>query len=385
MPIKTLGHRYPRLGRISLGYQVPTGRMRGDRVETRPVVSDTLVFHSASIQRLEVLQAHYGGQITPSPLDEDKLHLVSETTEIPVLFPSIDMDRVFSQWYEAWATSGLVRRCDGEVCGLWRDPSSGDYQPVERPCICDAENLPDKDRCNPVVRLYVIPADCFLELEEWGVWMATSAGYNSNAELKGDMDLLSILLHRAGLGVRLKLAVWQAPSAKHGDRPALRINLEGTPVDALAGAGFDIPSLGGGGDGNPIAELPVGGYVPEPEPVSGPGPEGTPLEADGPVKGEGTRPTGGGSGPVASPHPIVHGIPLPHTVIAPTPATDYDPKITRAQEALILSRGAALNLTATQVGDIFSAMNGFELAAAKRDTATKFLVWLKQVQREEPA
>ena len=46
-------------------------------------------------------------------------------------YPSTEMN--FSTWKEAWAAGGLVHRCDGETCTIWRTPD-GKYSQVPKPC-----------------------------------------------------------------------------------------------------------------------------------------------------------------------------------------------------------------------------------------------------------
>jgi hypothetical protein len=46
-------------------------------------------------------------------------------------YPSTEMN--FSTWKEAWAAGGLVHRCDGETCQIWRTPD-GKYSQEPKPC-----------------------------------------------------------------------------------------------------------------------------------------------------------------------------------------------------------------------------------------------------------
>jgi hypothetical protein len=46
-------------------------------------------------------------------------------------YPSTEMN--FSTWKEQWAAGGLVHRCDGETCQIWRTPD-GKYSQTPKPC-----------------------------------------------------------------------------------------------------------------------------------------------------------------------------------------------------------------------------------------------------------
>lgn len=115
MPIRGLTDnvipRFPRLGKLRKGGEKPqTGNRPGAELEYFRFTSENPAivgaFHEA-----------YGTQ--PAML------------RVYLPYPSVEMN--FSTWKEAWAAGGLVHRCDGETCQIWRTPD-GKYSQVPKPC-----------------------------------------------------------------------------------------------------------------------------------------------------------------------------------------------------------------------------------------------------------
>lgn len=115
MPIKNLTDnvipRFPRLGKLRKGGEKPQiGNRPGAELEYFRFTSENPAivgaFHEA-----------YGTQ--PAML------------RVYLPYPSVEMN--FSTWKEAWAAGGLVHRCDGETCQIWRTPD-GKYSQVPKPC-----------------------------------------------------------------------------------------------------------------------------------------------------------------------------------------------------------------------------------------------------------
>ena len=103
--------RFPRLGKLRKGGEKPaTGNKPGAELSYFRFTSENpaivAAFHEA-----------YGTQ--PAML----------RCYLP--YPSTEMN--FSTWKEAWAAGGLVHRCDGETCTIWRTPD-GKYSQVPKPC-----------------------------------------------------------------------------------------------------------------------------------------------------------------------------------------------------------------------------------------------------------
>lgn len=237
MPNKRLAKRFPRLGRISVGFQnAKPKKKKPDELQPYPVRSKTFVIHSDDQAALEIWQKHCGGKIKTSPLDDEKLYLQTELTALPIVLAPGPLDLVLSSWMEAWASSGLVRKCDGNTCVLHRlapvgDEKVGSLSTEEIFCPCQDDGLTGDDACKPVVRLSVLPAEFALELGV-GVWVVTSGGWNTNTELVNDLEFINSLV---GLrpGMRLMLSVEQVPSS-HGPVPKMSVTLDGSIKEALA-------------------------------------------------------------------------------------------------------------------------------------------------------
>lgn len=284
MPIRTLQRRFPRLGRISAGYQdskLKDGGKPGEIV-TFPRRSQTLVFGSDDLARVEVLQAQYGGEIKTSPLstpEDEKYYLVSEATRMRVVLPAGASDqRTCTQWMEAYSATGLVRRCDGIECGLHRLPATkkkvrgreievpGDMSHEPIACVCESDDLGEKDRCKPVVRLAVLPADddVWQRIRGIGVWIVHSGGWASNTELASDIELIENLVGDTGAGLPLALELVQVAS-RHGDIPMFRLNVQTTPAEAAALRGVTRVSALAAVQASELAapedEYPVGTFV----------------------------------------------------------------------------------------------------------------------------
>jgi hypothetical protein len=103
--------RFPRLGKLRKGGEKPTtGNKPGAELSYFRFTSENPAivgaFHEA-----------YGTQ--PAML------------RVYLPYPSTEMN--FSTWKEAWAAGGLVHRCDGETCTIWRTPD-GKYSQAPKPC-----------------------------------------------------------------------------------------------------------------------------------------------------------------------------------------------------------------------------------------------------------
>lgn len=103
--------RFPRLGKLRKGGEKPTaGNKPGKELSHFRFTSDNpaivKAFHDA-----------YGNEP------------VSLRVYLP--YPSTEMN--FSTWKEAWAAGGLVHRCDGKTCTIWRTPD-GKYSQQPKPC-----------------------------------------------------------------------------------------------------------------------------------------------------------------------------------------------------------------------------------------------------------
>lgn len=370
MPIRTIKTRYSRRGKLSAGYQVEFYSKKLKRQATRPQKSETWTVHSDDENALAVWASVYGGTVTSTPGAGEKYFVVTETNVLPVVLPHIDLDRIHSQYMEAWATSGLARRCDGIDCVAWRKPPAGDDLVGElsteiRPCICEADDLPEKERCKPTVRLDVLPADIWRQLPGIGVWQVHSGGWNSNTQLASDLDLIGRLVGEIGPGVRLNLRIVQVNS-KHGDVPMIRLELDGTPEAAAQLAGsVRLPAL-------PVTEAAA-------QPLEAVGtlidveqPDEAEVIADALDPAAASETTSPHTPSPSSPTPL-HIEPLSGTH---TPATDED-RITHAQYALIARFCARANVTEDRIPDLFETRYGLDITEATRDQATAFADYIR--------
>jgi hypothetical protein len=96
-----------------------------------------------------------------------------EPAAINVFLPYAEVDRCFSYWQEVWSEGGLIHRCDGETCILWRK-KDGTYSTELKPC---------PGGCKEVGRLEVIIPELV---------MAGFVGYVT-AETHSKNDIPSIL------------------------------------------------------------------------------------------------------------------------------------------------------------------------------------------------
>lgn len=272
MPIRDgLDRRYPRIGHVSAGFQ--TTSKKGNIVPTR---SETIVFHADRPEILEPLCDRYGGAIEESPTSTERKKrwiCVSETTELPVIVPADpthdDEELVCQNYYEAWTSAGLKRRCDGIETLLWRmDPKKGEkvgeISTESVPCICRDQGLEGDEACKPTVRLNVIPVEVWSEIPDIGVFTVRSTGINTNTELASDLELLGRMLGVLGPQVPLLLRLEQVDS-RHGLVPKFRLGLAHSPRKTLELAGGDRGALSLPTREAPAElEEPVGTYVDQP-------------------------------------------------------------------------------------------------------------------------
>ena len=103
--------RFPRLGKLRKGGEKPAvGNKPGKELEY-------FRFTSENTAIVQAFTDAYGTQ--PAML------------RVYLPYPSTEMN--FSTWKEAWAAGGLVHRCDGETCQIWRTPE-GKYSQQPKPC-----------------------------------------------------------------------------------------------------------------------------------------------------------------------------------------------------------------------------------------------------------
>jgi len=80
---------------------------------------------------------------------------------LPVFLPFMTPEENFQYWQESYTAGGLDHRCDGEVCSVWLDKTTGKYRtdPIECPTRKMTPEQAKKVGCKDVGRLQVlIPA-----------------------------------------------------------------------------------------------------------------------------------------------------------------------------------------------------------------------------------
>jgi hypothetical protein len=174
MPIKDMQKRAREVGRIRIGAKAShaTKKNQDGSPVTYPVKLDTFRFTSQDKAAIEVIAMLYGGEV--KLWQEGQWEVITTSAEINIIVP---VPCQFSQWYEKWAGGKCLLRCDGETESKGQDP---------RPCVCDAEGVEDKHRCNPVSRLGVFMP----EVPNPGIWRIESNGWNAAVDLSSSIQLL---------------------------------------------------------------------------------------------------------------------------------------------------------------------------------------------------
>lgn len=127
MPIKGLTDnvtpRFPRLGKLRKGGEKNAKGQYGPDLDYFRFTSDNPAI-------VQAFQDAYG----------------EKPVALHVYLPYPGVDTNFATWKEQWAAGGLVHRCDGETCQIWRT-SAGTYSQQPKPC---------PGGCDEVGRLTVI-------------------------------------------------------------------------------------------------------------------------------------------------------------------------------------------------------------------------------------
>ena len=188
-PLADIETRAPEAGRIRIG--IRTGKAMKSL--------DTFRFTSPFKDCIEALATQYGGTVQPwndpkaSP--NNQWEVVTQSNSIEVFLPPNPV----STWYEMYAGSGLLRRCDGEKCQVPQQTGPGQWEPVDTPCICVGKNNME---CSPHTRLKVLLPNVPFR----GVWRLETKGWNALKELPGMADLIG-QLNESGSMVRVALGI----------------------------------------------------------------------------------------------------------------------------------------------------------------------------------
>jgi hypothetical protein len=222
MPIIDLQRRMRQLGEIRLGHVVPTASGK-----TRPAKLDKFRFTSPSREILTAVAELYGGEVkpwTPANGGPTEFEVYSKVDRLPVLIPPKD---AVSQWYELYAGSKCVRRCDGQT-----------EHKSDRPCMCD----PDDRECAMTTRVNVMLRD----VPALGQWLLISKGYYAAVTLPPAAELLSqaggyvagwLGMEEKTAIVKDKLARFKVPTLDVGITPAALMagQITGGPVAVASG------------------------------------------------------------------------------------------------------------------------------------------------------
>jgi hypothetical protein len=173
MPIIDLQRRMRQLGEIRIGHTIDTGRTdKNGKPIKRPAKLNAFRFTSPSKEILTSVATLYGGEVkpwTPANGGPAEFEVYSTANRLPVLVPPRDS---VSQWYELYAGSKCIRRCDGQI-----------EQKSDKPCVCN----PDNRQCSITTRVNVMLRD----VPALGQWLLISKGYYAAVELPPAAELLA--------------------------------------------------------------------------------------------------------------------------------------------------------------------------------------------------
>lgn len=251
MPILDLQMRMRQLGEIRIGHVV-AGTSKAGRAYTRPAKLDKFRFTSPSREILTEVATLYGGEVkpwTPANGGPSEFEVYSTTDRLPVLIPPRD---AVSQWYELYAGSKCLRRCDGEV----------EHKSDQR-CMCN----PERRQCSITTRVNVMLRD----VPALGQWLLVSKGYYAAVTLPPAAELLA----QAGgyvagwLGMEEKSVVrdegparFMVPTLDVEISPAALMAGQITGAPAVA-ASSDRPAIEAGAAPAPAAPGPRRDYLAE--------------------------------------------------------------------------------------------------------------------------
>lgn len=173
MPIKDLQQRLRQIGEIRIGHTVATGKTdKNGKPVKRPAKLLKFRFTSPSKVILEEVAKLYGGTVqpwTPANGGPSEWEVYSTADRLPILVPPRD---AVSQWYELYAGSRCLRRCDGEL-----------EMKSDKACMCN----PERRQCSITTRVNVMLS----EVPALGQWLLVSKGYNAAVTLPGAAEILA--------------------------------------------------------------------------------------------------------------------------------------------------------------------------------------------------
>lgn len=303
--VVTLQRRFREVGRLKMGEQVPTGKMRDGRPVMRPKATSTwrmTTYGEVGRAMLEQAAQLYGG--TPRPWEqapqEGGWELSTETDSIDVLVPPAE--NPFSVSLELWTAAGCARRCNGEEAEVYGGRGVGWRK---RRCMCEDPEDPQRRECSIHMRFGVI----LPRVAGLGVWSVNTHSFHGTEELMGSLSVLGLramdgLVTPAHL--RIEPRTIRRPFVNDAGEtktevshfPVMVLDVPETVEQLMSGTGERValegprarPAIGAGGPPPPRARLEGGAEV---RPVRGevlpPDPEEPLPPAPPPPRGEAAR------------------------------------------------------------------------------------------------
>lgn len=217
MPIKDLQQRLRQIGEIRIGHTVATGKLdKNGKPVKRPAKLSKFRFTSPSKVILDKVAELYGGTVqpwTPANGGTPEWEVYSTVDRLPILVPPRD---AVSQWYELYAGSRCLRRCDTEI-----------EQKTDKPCMCNPANR----QCSITTRVNVMLRD----VPALGQWLLVSKGYNSAVTLPGAAEILALVggYVSGWLGMEEKVVLKEDGPPNRFMVPTIDVDV--TPGELMAG------------------------------------------------------------------------------------------------------------------------------------------------------
>lgn len=182
MAILDLQKRAATIGRIRIGNQVPTGKVKDGKPVMRPAKLGAFRLTTSSEYAARAVADLLGGaaQRWESAPTAGQWEVFTDRDQVSVMIPP--SATAVDSWYELWTAAGCVRRCDGQA-----EQKSG------QGCLCPADQTLRATQakqgraCRMTTRVNVLVPD----LPGVGQWMLESHGYYAAVELAGTAELLA--------------------------------------------------------------------------------------------------------------------------------------------------------------------------------------------------
>lgn len=226
--IRDVRNQLPQAGRIRAGKKTTGGNGK-----ERPTALRNFRFTSSDRTSIEQVAKLYGGAVAPwndPKAAPNQWEVITESNEIGVILP---VDPLSESWYELWGGGACQRRCDGETVTLAVGGGPDGSEPLERPCVCDAQGLPEPE-CKLTTRLNVI----LPEVRFLGLWRLDTKGYNAFVELPEMVATIQALQDRPGFTraiLRLEQRQLKRPGKPLSKFVVPTLGLDASPDQIMAG------------------------------------------------------------------------------------------------------------------------------------------------------